>query len=112
MEISLDHRDLCTVVSITGSIDALTAPELVSAMNDLIAQGRTRLVADFGDVDYISSAALRAILGAIKDTRQREGDLRLTGVRSNVRKVLDLSGFTSILKLYPDVDSAAASFAA
>ena len=42
--------------------------------------------------------------------RSRGGDVRLAAVRDNVRKVLELSGFTSILKLFPDVDAAVASF--
>jgi len=32
-------------------------------------------------------------------------------VHAPVLKILELSGFTSILKLYPDVDAAVASFA-
>ena len=48
----------------------------------------------------------------MKEARSRGGDIRLAEVRENVRKVLELSGFTSILKLFPDIDSAVASFGA
>jgi anti-anti-sigma regulatory factor len=36
--------------------------------------------------------------------------VRLAAVREHVRKVLELSGFTGILKLYPDEAAARASF--
>jgi anti-sigma B factor antagonist len=51
-------------------------------------------------------------LETVKETRQRGGDLRLAAVRPEVLRVLELSGFTGILKVYPDVDAATASFAA
>ena len=50
------------------------------------------------------------LLETVKDARQRGGDLRLASVQPDVRRVLELAGFTSILKLYAGVDEAAASF--
>ena len=46
----------------------------------------------------------------MKQARQHGGDLRLAAVQADVKRVLDLSGFTSILKLSGDVASAVASF--
>jgi anti-sigma B factor antagonist len=99
-----------TVVSISGSIDALTAPQITEHINELISSGNVRLVADFSGVDYTSSAGLRVLLGAVKQTRAQGGDLYLAEVQPDVEKVLSLSGFTSILKLFADTDSALASF--
>jgi len=61
-------------------------------------------------VDYTSSAGLRVLLGAIKETRAQSGDIRLAGIQPDVQKVLNLSGFTNILKVFDDVDAAVASF--
>jgi anti-sigma B factor antagonist len=52
------------------------------------------------------------LLETVKETRQRGGDLRLAAVQPDVRRVLDLAGFTHILKLYGDIDEAVASFPA
>lgn len=110
MQISIVQHDHVTVVAVTGSIDALTADALVTALSDELVAGRTRLVAHFGAVEYTSSAGLRVLLTTLKDARQRGGDLRLSDIRPNVRQVLELSGFTSILKCFADVDAAIASF--
>ena len=110
MDISIEQRAEVTVVAVSGSIDALTADTLTSTFAEQVRQGRTRLVAGFDGVDYTSSAGLRVLLATLKDARQRGGDLRLAGVRDKVRSVLDLSGFTSILKCYPDVESAVGSY--
>jgi anti-sigma B factor antagonist len=110
MQIAITQHDHVTVVAITGSIDALTADALVSALLEQLQAGRTRLVAHFVGVEYTSSAGLRVLLTTLKDARQRGGDLRLAEIRPNVKQVLELSGFTSILKCFPALDAAVASF--
>lgn len=112
MQISIEHQAHVTVVAVNGSIDALTADALVAALQEQVQSGRTQLVAALAEVEYTSSAGLRVLLGALKETRSRGGDLRLAGMQQRVHKVLELSGFTSILKVYPDVPAAVASYPA
>jgi anti-anti-sigma factor len=112
MRITIEQRSHVTVVSLAGSIDALTAEHLTTTMDEQLRSGRTRLVAALDGVDYTSSAGLRVLLGALKESRRQGGDLRLAAVGDRVRRVLELSGFTSILKCYPDVQSAVDSFPA
>ncbi|HET7453518.1 MAG TPA: STAS domain-containing protein [Thermoanaerobaculia bacterium] len=112
MEIAFRESGAVTVVAIRGSVDGLTAGDLSDAVAGRVKEGRTRLVADFAEVEYISSAGLRALLGALKDARQQGGDFRLAAIRPDVQRVLDLSGFTSILKAFATVDAAVGSFGA
>lgn len=111
MEIQDKQINGVTVLSLTGSIDAMTAPQITEYIHGLVARGNIKLVADFSGVDYTSSAGLRVLLGAIKETRPQGGDMRLTGVQPDVYKVLNLSGFTNILKLFNDLNAAVASYA-
>jgi anti-sigma B factor antagonist len=112
-ELEIRDREIngVLIVSPSGSIDAASAPALTEHIHGVIAAGHVNLVADFSAVDYTSSAGLRVLLGAVKDTRAKGGDIRLAAVQPDVLKILGLSGFTSILKLYDDVDSAVGSFA-
>ena len=98
------------VVSISGSMDALTATDATSFLREQIGAGHSQLVVDLSQVDFMSSAGLRAILTALKESRRQGGDLRLAGAQAGVDKVLKMSGFTSILKAFDTVDAAAASF--
>ena len=69
-------------------------------------RGAVAVVSIDGSIDGTTAADLVAAL------RGQVGDLRLAAVRREVLRVLELSGFTSILQVYPDVDSAAASYPA
>lgn len=108
--VTTTQQGAVTVVAITGSIDALTADQLVDALGSALREGQARLIADFEGVEYTSSAGLRVLLTTLKEARQRGGDLRLASIRPGVRQVLEMSGFTSIIKCFADVPLAIASF--
>ena len=110
MQTSVDQRGDVIAVHITGSVDGHTAEDLQRVLSGEVEAGHHSLVADFGEVDYMSSAGLRVLLATLKQTRSRGGDLRLAGPNPEVRKVLDLSGFTAILRVFDTVDDAVASF--
>ena len=111
MEIQDEQVSDVTVLTIKGSIDAMTAPKITEYIQGLVTKEKVKLIADLSGVDYTSSAGLRVLLGAIKDTRAQGGDMRLADVQPDVLKVLNLSGFTNILKMFDDVDTAVASYA-
>ena len=75
-----------------------------------ITEGHVQLVADLGQLEYSSSAGLRTLLGAVKEARQQGGDLRLAAAQPDVDRLLSLSGFISIMKVFPEIDSAVASY--
>jgi anti-sigma B factor antagonist len=110
MEIQDSKINNIVVIAVSGSIDALTAPKISEHISSHISKGSVQLIADLKGVDYTSSAGLRVLLGAIKETRSKNGDFRLANVQPEVRKVLVLSGFSSILKIFPDIESAINSF--
>jgi anti-anti-sigma factor len=112
MVIVVEKRERVTIVSIDGSMDGTTARELVTSLKEQVTGGSPRLVGNLAGVDYTSSAGLRALLETVKDARQHGGDLRLAAVRPDVLRVLELSGFTSIMQVFDDVETAIASFGA
>ena len=112
MEIVVEHRAPATVVRIVGNVDGLTAETLLAELQARVGEGHVRLVGDLSGVQYTSSAGLRALLSVLRDARRGGGDLRLAAVHAPVLKILELSGFTTILKLYDDVDGAVASYSA
>lgn len=110
MNVEFGSRGEISVVTITGSIDSLTSETLLEQLHAYVADGHVYLVADFSGVDYTSSAGLRVLLSTIKQTRRGGGDLRLALVSRGVLKVLELSGFTTIIRFYDGIDPAVASY--
>jgi anti-anti-sigma factor len=99
------------VVSIEGSVDALTADQAADFLRAQVEGGQTQFVLDLSQVDFVSSSGLRVILEHLKSSRDRGGDLRLTGAQAGVERTLEISGLVHVLESYVSVDEAVASFA-
>ena len=110
LDITTRQEGAATGVSVNGSLDALTAPNLANAFAQVTADGRVRVVADLAGLEYTSSAGLRVLLNASKECRHRGGELRIAAAQAAVFEVLDLGGFPSIIKIFDSVPGAVASF--
>lgn len=108
MEIQTKKEANATIVTITGRLDAVTAPEYEQKVQELIAGGDIRFVVDFDALDYISSAGLRGLLVTAKLLKAKGGQVRFANVRGTVKEVFDISGFGTIFQMD---DSVAASLA-
>ena len=99
------------VVKVTGRVDSNTAPQLENALNRIINAGRFRIVVDLNETEYMSSAALRTLLSALKQVhRWNRGDLRLTNMPEKIKKAFDLAGFLELFQVFDDEVEAVGSF--
>jgi anti-sigma B factor antagonist len=98
------------LLKLHGLIDSGTAQFLEEKFNELTNGDRVRIVVDLQDVDYISSAGWGIFVGEIKGIRQREGDIKLTSMRTDVREVFDLLEFNTLLTPYGTTEEALAAF--
>lgn len=99
MQISTRTRNDIHIVSISGSLDSSTSPEAQKSLDSVVASAK-KVMLDFSDLDYISSAGLRILLGAAKQLRASGGTLGMFGLNQSVREVFEISGFSSILSVY------------
>ena len=59
---------------------------------------------------YISSAGLAVLNKMAHVFRQREGDLRLARLADTIQNVVDLLGFSKVIRVFADLDEAVQSF--
>ena len=110
MDLQTKQENNAIVVSISGRLDAVTAPEYEKAMRELIESGSSHFVIDFEQLEYISSAGLRVLLLIAKLLKEKEGRVCLASINGHVRSVFDMSGFFSIFQVEDSVAVALASF--
>ena len=100
MQISTRTTNDTHIVAIAGSLDSTTSPEAQKALDAVVA-GAKHVLLDCSGLDYISSAGLRVLLGAAKKLRASGGTLGMFGLNQSVREVFEISGFSTILTVYP-----------
>ncbi|TCR26340.1 STAS domain-containing protein [Streptomyces sp. BK205] len=91
------------VVAVEGPIDYHTAPQLLGHLTTKEMQHVPLLILDLTGVDFCDSSAL----GAFVDIHRRRSDagrrFALTGLQSEVRRILELTQLTSVLPVHATV---------
>ncbi len=85
-----------------GYLDAHTAPELEKAIEDTLKRGQNKIIVNFNDLEYISSAGLGVFMAFIEDVRSNGGDIKLTAMKDKVYSVFDLLGFPMLFDIDKD----------
>ena len=91
MKIEKTTDGTAAMLSLTGSLDAMTADELGAAVAAL-GKDVTDLVLDLQKLEYVSSAGLRQFALAQKAMEERDGSFSLVRVPAFVREVLTMTG--------------------
>ncbi len=96
MSIKIETKDDLTYVFVSGSITSANAGKFEEAIAD--KPGDTAgIIIDASELEFISSAGLRVILGAKK--RCGSGTFKVVGVNNDVKSVFDVTGFSEIMDI-------------
>ncbi|MEM8551740.1 MAG: STAS domain-containing protein [Pseudomonadota bacterium] len=96
-----------SVIAPAGRIDSSTAAQFQETVIEAVEGGATRMVLDFSDVGYISSAGLRVVLLAGKRLKGGGGTLALCGMQPSIREVFEISGFIGLFEVRDTAQDAA-----
>ncbi len=78
LQISIRPGDDCDVVALAGEIDIASAPQVRSALQRLLAEGRQEIVVDLDEVSFLDASALSALIEATEAVSELGGRLHVT----------------------------------
>ena len=84
-------------IAIVGRLDTTTAPQLETEFKQSI-DGIEKLVFDFTDLEYLSSAGLRVLLAAQK-VKNKQGEMIIKNVNDTINEIFEVTGFIDILTI-------------
>ena len=93
---SVVHVDGTARVAVRGEIDIASSDELRTALLGLSDQGVVEVTVDLGELAFIDSTGLGALIRVLKHYRERGGDLRLASPTKPVTKVLEITGLDKL----------------
>lgn len=108
--IDREQKGPLDVVHLDGALDALAFPRLEAMLTQLRDSQRHSVILDCSKLEYISSAALGALIGFARRSRENQGDLKLVKLSPKIRNIIELLGFHKILEIYEDEDQAVRHF--
>lgn len=94
-----EYREDAIVLAPRPGVDSSTAKQFEETLLAAIESGPGKVIIDFNDLDYISSAGLRTIIIGAKAAKSKGGKLILCSMRSHIRTVFDTSGFAKLVPI-------------
>ena len=95
MEISIKHGEQL-VVALVGRLDTVTSVDFTNAMNKEEINEEV-VVIDMKELEYISSAGLRALLALKKSLALKNKELEIHNLNAVCQEVFKVTGFNNIL---------------
>lgn len=106
LNIVLEENGGKSLLHLEGRIDAVTATSLEREINHLYETGHRKILLDFLQVDYLSSAGMRLFLSASKKLKANQGFLLFYNLGDDVMEIIRIAGFERVLRIYPNEQEA------
>jgi anti-anti-sigma factor len=102
--VSSDVNNGIAKITLSGELDASSAPEFKSEIEKVAAQKPRRLVLMLAGLDYMASAGLRVLIFA-KQKLQGMGDIYVVGAQPGIVETLEMTGFQHSVVMMPEYDA-------
>ena len=113
MSLKAENRqvDGVTVVDLSGRIvlgEATTT--LREALQNLVSQGQKKILLNLGEVSYIDSSGLGALVGGYTTLTGQSGQLKLLNLTKKVQDLLQITKLLTVFEVFSDEATAVQSF--
>jgi anti-anti-sigma factor len=109
LEISEQRQGDVVVLGPVGRINNDTSPEFQNRLLNCVGVDRAAVLVDLSRVEYISSAGLRALMMASKQSKTVNGRLAVAELNPVVKEIFTISRFSYVVTVYETVAEALAA---
>ena len=111
MTITEERRGTIGILSLKGVFVGMSGVSVFErAIFDLLRDNLTQIILDLGELKFIDSAGLGAMISAMVSVGRRDGALRLAAVRGDVQNIVKRMNLDQVFEIYESVARAEASF--
>jgi anti-sigma B factor antagonist len=111
MKLSHQERDGIVILEPKGKI--LGGPDatlLKDQLQALIDAGKTKVVIDLAEVDYMNSTGLGILISTLTTLRRAGGELKLANVTEKIQSLLTITKLVTVFDDFETVDDAVLAF--
>ena len=100
-------RDGVDVLFVEGEIDVATAPRLIAALNDAVAEAARSVIIDLTSVGFMDSTGLALLINAHRRLAVRRKGFAVVCPPGPLRRVFEITDMVDTLRVCPDPETAA-----
>ncbi len=106
----MQTQDNVRILRCKGRLDAQVSTVLKDKIKQQIYEGFVRLVMDLEGVDFLDSSGLGALVAGLRKAKEKKGEIKLCGLRSDVRSIFDITRVARLFHICGDVPEAVEAF--
>lgn len=111
MQIAERQTGPVTVLDLNGKVTLGDGDTLLTdKLRSLLHQGKKNVVLNLGQVNYVDSAGLGAIVSAYTTVTREGGGLKLANVTGKLQDLLSITKLLTVFETYDSEDEAVRSF--
>ena len=100
-----------TLLDLRGRITlGLETSSLRDRVTGLVAAGRSRIILNLAEVDYIDSVGLSTLISGYATARKGGGDLKLLQITKRIRDLLQITRLITVFESFETLEEAQKSF--
>jgi anti-sigma B factor antagonist len=94
------------VLTVSGEIDAYSAPQFKLAVMNILDETDQHLIVDMHNIRYMDSSGFAILLSALKRLSPTGGSLHLIGCTPTINRLLEITKLSSIMALHQNMNDA------
>ncbi len=113
MEIKIDVRPKgndITLIILRGEIGTETVNQFKDKIDQIVNDGKSKLIMDFQEVNYLNSMGLGVVAATLKKVKKVKGDLKLINLSPAVQELFELTRLTKVFEIFDSEENAVKSF--
>jgi anti-sigma B factor antagonist len=111
MDIDVRSQGSVKVIKLRGRLSlGETVDRLRATLEDLLDSGDNQLVMDLEELTTVDSSGIGLLTRFLTNAKQQGGSMKLVNPSKFVLQTLKLVGLLNLFQVYPDAQSAVASF--
>lgn len=96
-----------SLVKMKGELDAYQSIDFKKRMIEEVISGSGKIILmDMTGLSYIDSAGLGALVSLLKRASENSKELRFFGMRSNIKKIFELTRLNMVFKIFDTYEEA------
>ena len=99
-----------SIVDLSGQLTSFASGVLRQTVGDLIQQGNKQIVLNVGNLVYLDSSGVGAIVNCYMSVIKQGGDMKVVGLTPKVEEVLKITQLYRIFQEFHDEEEALQSF--
>lgn len=98
LKLKKDYNDSISAwhVDIAGEVDIHTSGSLKDVLNTILNDREADIRLNCEDLNYIDSTGLGVLIGVLKRVKKNDNDIIIVNARSNISKLLNITGLDKI----------------